>query len=607
MALVFAGAFACLLLALSRVAVAGHAPHDQVSREANGPAARIDVVVVDGRGMPIQGLRLSNFEVREDGAPRRLQAAEYRTYPRNSPHAVLPIATELEEERAAREPGVRVFAFYLDEFHVSPGASAARAADIVASFIDDKVHERDLAAVFRPLDPVGSVRFTRDRALLHGAIASFAGRRGEYAPRLPLEEQSVGVDPATVRAARQRIVTANLRELALRIGRMKADRAIVVYVSEGFPEDTAAADSRVFDLDSLVRASSRFHFPVYTYNPAAPGEHVGPDAERTRAIAMLQRIAVQTGGLYISSDDVIAGFARVAHDNEAYYSLTYQPQAADGASHPLEVRVSRRGAKVRTNAVYWAALPSDLKALASLPSAVALDSRRSLRRSRAVDTWIGVRRDAAGRTQMTITWEPRTGGDRSPRVAVVTVRDVLGTTLFDGRLAPVGADARDSARFAAPAGRVEVDLTVLDEGGDLLDTERRDFDVPDFGPSATPGPRLLTPEIVRTRTRQEFESACISPDAPPASVRSFVRTQRLLIRTPAFDVTGTSVRVTARLLNRIGLLIRDIEGIPSASAEGPAQFTLPLFGLPPDTYQIEVVGTNANGSATERATFRVVQ
>jgi VWFA-related protein len=606
MARVLAGRFGCLRLGLSLMAVASQVAHAQVQREGNAPAAQIDAVVIDDRGMPIQGLRLSDFEVREDGVPRPLQAAEYRTNPRNSPHPVVPIATALDEERAAAAPGVRVFAFYLDEFHISHGSSAARAAAVVASFIDDKLHERDIAAVIRPLDPVGSVRFTRDRALLHGIIASFSGRKGEYAPRMPLEEQSVGVDPAAVRATRRRIVSANLRELALRIGHMKADRATVVFVSEGFPEDAAAAEGRSVDLEHLVRAASRFHFPVYSYNPAGPGESVATDTEGTRAVAMLRRIAVQTGGLYISTDDAIAGFARVAHDNEAYYSLMYQPQAADGASRSLEVRVSRRDAKVRTPTAYWAATPDDLNALALLPPASAVDSPRSLRRSRSIDTWIGVRRDAAGRTHMTITWEPRTGGDRSPRAVVVKARDRRGTMLFDGRLAPVGADVRDNARFAVPDGRVEVDLTILDGGGALLDTEARDFDVPDLGPSAMPGPRLLAPEIVPTRTTREFQAQRVRPDATPAAVRSFARTQRLLIRTPAFDATGASVRVTARLLNRMGLPIRDIEAIDSAPAEGPAQFALPLFGLPPDTYQVEFVGTNVNGTTTDRMAFRIV-
>ena len=579
--------------------------HAQAPRLGNAPAAWIDAVVVDSRGMPIRGLRLSDFELREDGAPRRLLAVEYRTNPRNSPHQVSPIVTELDEERAAREPGVRVFAFYLDEFHVGPGASAAHAADIVASFIDDKVHERDLAAVLRPLDPIGSVRFTRDRARLHGAIASLSGRKGEYAPRTSVEEQSVGADPVVVRAARQRIVSANLRELALRIGKMKADRAIVVFVSEGFPEDKAPATDRASDVDNLVRASSQFHFPVYAYNPAGPGETVASGAKP--GVAMLQRIATQTGGLYISSDDVIAGFARVAHDSEAYYRLMYQPRAADGSSRPLDVRVTRRDAKVRTNAVYWAATPENLSALASLPAANAIDSQRSLRRSRAIDTWIGVRRDAAGRTQMTITWEPRTGGDRSPRVAVVRARDVSGTTLFDGHVAPVGANSSDCARFLVGEGRTEVDLTILDAAGVLVDTEVRDVDVPDFGPSARRGPRLLAAEVVPTRTVQEFQARRINPDETPAAVRSFARTQRLLIRTPAFDGTGTPVHITARLLNRMGRPMRDLEAIESAPAEGPAQFTLPLVGLPSDKYQIEVVGTNSNGTTTERFAFSVVQ
>ena len=222
---------------------------------------RIDAVIGDSRWIPIPNLRASEIELLEDGVPRRIESAELRTVPRRTSADTSPIETVADEERVAREPGARTFIFFLDEFHVSPGPSAERARLWMADFVDAKVYERDLALVVRPLDPIRSVRFTRDHAVLHGTVAGFSGRKGEYEPRTPFEERTVGHDPATVPAARRRIVVEQLNGIAQRLAELKADRPIVVIVSEGFPSSDQ-------DLEPFLRASSAFHFTSYTINPA---------------------------------------------------------------------------------------------------------------------------------------------------------------------------------------------------------------------------------------------------------------------------------------------------------------------------------------------------
>jgi VWFA-related protein len=597
---------AYIVTVFAPVALGAHSAYHSTSPQATVPPVRIDAVVTDPQGGAIVGLRASDFELREDGASRPISAAEFRWVPRHSTVDVLPVETRLDEERAARQPGTRVFAFFLDEFHVSSGASADRAREAVASFLDEKVYERDLAAVIRPLDSVSSVRFTRDRSVLHGSIAGFAGRKGDYAPRTPMEEQRVGRDPAIVRAARQRIVRANLRDLGVRLGELNADRAVIVLVSEGFPPDPPGADDRMSDLRSLVRASSQFHFSIYTFNSAGPHEDGAPAEARERASATLQWLAAETGGLFVRADAFIAGFARVFHDTHGYYALTYQPGHADGRFHRLEVRTRAR-THVRARASYWATPRDEWTAPAVLPPASDPVGRRLLRRSTLIDAWIGVRRDAAGSAHMVITWEPRTGQSRLPQTAV-KARTVTGTPVFEGAIEPVGGvsrSANDSARFDVPTGRVEVDMTVLDADGTVLDTDASDFDVPDLRLSSKPGPVLLPTEIVRVRTLRELQTASINSDATPSSVRTFARGNQLLIRVPAFDPTGSAVRVTARVRNRTGQPMRDIEATDGPLVDGVTQFVLPLYWLAPGPYQIELSGTNANGTAKERVAFQV--
>jgi len=569
---------------------------------------RIDVIVTDANGKPIIDLRPGDFEVVENGTRRPLAGVELRTLP-TTPLDTLPIQTEADEARAAREPGTRVFGFYLDEFHVTAGPTTDRARVAIERFVDEVLRPQDLAVVMRPLDSLNAVRFTRDRALLHGAIDAFAGRKGDYAPRTRFEELYIGRAPAAVAAARRQIVVSGLREMVMRLGELQADRAMILFVSEGFSRDSLPAlrSLRFPAVDGLARASSRFHVPMYTFNPATAGD-AEPSTDRDRAMEMLQWIADQTGGRTIAGGSETAGLARLKHDLESYYALTYQPTTADGRFHPVEIRVRRSGVVVQSRKGYWSPLGSEWRTMVASTSKIASPlSTRPLRRSNIIDTWVGLLPDASGRTRMIITWERRARGISGPEVIALKATTTTGTVLFDGRLGHVGSDAAlppDSARFEVPVGRVEIDMAIYDMEGKVIDTDVRDFDVPNLG-SQTRGPVLLAPEVVRARTLRDFNSAASNPDAAPSSARTFARGDRLLIRVPTFDASGAAVQVTAKVLNAWGQPMRDIDAIGTTPRDGLTQFALPLSWLVPGQYQIELQAANANGAVKERVSFKI--
>ena len=147
-------------------------------------------------------------------------------------------------------------------------------------------------------------------------------------------------------------------------------------------------------------------------------------------------------------------------------------------------------------------------------------------------------------------------------------------------------------------------MTLFDAGGKNIDTDTRDFDVPDLRAQKA-GPVLLAPEVVRARTLRDFQSAVSNPDAAPSSARTFARGDRLLIRVPAFDSSGTAVQVTAKILNGSGQPMRDIDPLTTTPRDGMPQFALPLSWLAPGEYQIELQGANENGAVKERITFRL--
>jgi VWFA-related protein len=576
----------------------------QAASSSLDAAMRIDAIVTDAQGRPVLNLRAPDFELIENGVARPLTGVELRTAARNQPADAGPIETEADEVRAARQPGTRVFAFFLDEFHISPGENADRVRAALSRFIDEQLQPQDMAIVMRPLDAVTTIRFTRDRAALHAAVAEFAGRKGDLTPRSTFEEQYIGRAPTAVVTARAQIVTAALRELTMRLGDLQADRGVVVLLSEGFARETAAPrGTRLQDLQGVVRASSRFHLSVYTFNPGV--RSATPSADEARDTATLEWLAAQTGGrAVVRGDELPDGFARLSRDLAAYYVVTYQPEKADGRFHPIELRAKRRNVDVRARPGYWAPLGGEWRAIMNA-GAVAPVSRRALRRSTLVDTWVGIATDAAGQARMVVTWEPRAVSATSPRVVSVLARTAQGNGLFSGQVSAVGAGSQaqsDSARFDVPPGRVELDISVLDIQGKVLDTETRDFEVPDLR-AQRHGPMLLFPEVVRARTLRDFRTAVADPDAAPSSGRIFARGDRLLIRVPAYDSSGTAVQVSARILNEWGQLMRHID--PADSAGGVAQFALPLNWLGPGQYMIELAGANANGTVRERVAFRV--
>jgi len=443
--------------------------------------------------------------------------------------------------------------------------------------------------------------------VLHGAVDAFTGRKGDLTPHTHFEELYIGRSPAAIVSARRQIVGADLRELTMRLGGLQADRGAIVLVSEGFPRESppASRGMRLPDLDGVVRAASRYHVPIYTVNPSLAIEDAGAPGERDRSAATLQWLAAQTGGRTIDAATLVAGMARLKHDFETYYLLSYRPTQVDGRFHAIEIKTKRRDAVVHAAPGYWSVPPATWRSVVSSASPLAI-SRRALRRSPLIDAWVGIVRNPDGQAEMVITWEPKVHGLSAPQVVALKAQTTSGTSLFDGRLGQVGSATMppDNARFQVASGRIEIDMTIFDAGGKNIDVDTRDFDVPDWRAQKI-GPVLLAPEVVRARTLRDFQSAISNPDAAPSSARTFARADRLLIRVPAFDPSGTAVTVTAKVLNGWGQPMREIDPLTTTPRDGMPQFALPLAWLVPGEYLLELQAVNDHGAVKQRITFRV--
>jgi hypothetical protein len=350
--------------------------------------------------------------------------------------------------------------------------------------------------------------------------------------------------------------------------------------------------------------ANRGDVPVYVFAPETSTTPPEDASEPDRAREALEAVAVQTGGDFNAGITAFAsGLTRMVRELDSHYVLTYQaPHGEDGRFHSLQISLSRPDVRVRARAGYVAPLSADLRAARAPAPSI---PTRVLKRSGLIQAWSGVAKGTDGKAMVTFTWEPAgIRGDPRPMPAliVVTASTPDGTVLFDGSVStastPPSAPGANRAEFEAPPGRVLLDVKVLDAKGVVVDSDARDVEVPKIGNARA---TIFAPAVFRTGSAREFRAISEDPDAAPLPSRDFRRTDRLLLRVPAYDAGGAPARVSATLLNRWRQPMRAVPAMPSSLREGITQFDIPLAPLAPGEYTIRL---SADG-VTEHVTFRV--
>jgi len=532
-----------------------HAADEQVT---------LDIVVTDARSRPIKDLQPGDLELIDAGETRTVEAVRLQ------------------------EGGGRIIGIFLDEFHVRAGETTIRARAALTHFVDTLLRDGDMVALVKPLDPLHAITFTQDRALIRNVIAGFDGHAGDYTPRTEFERNFMSRNPRTAEATRAQVVSAALQSLARRLGDHQQARKALFFVSEGFRPTQPRA---------IVYAANRNGVAFYPLDP-------NPEAADDEA--MLRSIAEQTGGAASINDaDLAPAIARAVADLDHYFVLSFPPSGpADGRFHQVQVTVKRPGAQARSRSGYWA---PDAKAAAAAAKAAAprpVLPFKAAHSSPFIRPWIGMSRGPNGMTSVTVTWEPGATPPRNQRVASIVVKAMAndGTVLFEER---IGAGDVDRATFNAPPGYVALEMEIQSSSGAALDTDYRGISVPNLQVTR---PTFATPQVLRTRTLRDFAEMSQNLDAVPVASRTFSRTERLLIRVPAYGAGNSLPTVTARLLNRRGIPMRELSVVDAPLPPGTIQFDLPLAGLAPDEYRVELAAANATGprdEAKEMIPFRV--
>ena len=579
----------------------------------------MDAFVADARGHAIDTLKASDFDLREDGVPQTIDGVRFvRAGSAGGGAApVAAIESDADERREASRPGVRLFAIYLDEYHITPGAPAERAREAVGRFIADDLGPRDLLVVMKPLDSLFAIRLTYDRAAGRKTLETFEGRKGDYAPKNAYEREYMATTPAAMDRTRMQVTLSALNSLAVHLGWASHDvRKTLVIVSEGLDATTMRrGGGSLPTMEQVVRSANRSNVAIYPIDPGAAS------ADGVAGADALSTAAAETDGWPVPAGaDLDAGLRRIAADASAYYLITYRsPGRTDNKFHHVQLRVKRRGAVVRTRAGYWALSPDDLlraEVLARInaPKPV-VPLEPAPHNSPLIRPWFGLARGEDGKTRVTFVWEPavRVPGDRTRRRAARLTLTVLGrdgSTVFEGPVVPSGVGTFDTgegtpprAVFDVEPGRVRIRMSIEDGSLQTIDSDVRTITVRNLDDRRDPVV-LGTPQVLRARNARELREIDADPEAPPVAAREFSRTERLVIRVPAYAWDAPPA-VSATLKNRIGQAMRTLSATKAIRPDGTSQFDLPLAALAAGEYVIELTASTPAGKTTDQLGFRV--
>ena len=150
---------------------------------------RVDVIVTNKKGEPVVDLKPEEVEVFEDGDRQDVESFKLFSVDEIAETTpARPIRSLFDEESEAQRPDVRLFAFFLDDYHVRRG-NAMRSRIDLADFVRRAIAPQDMVGIMYPLTPTADVVMGRNHEALARALEQFDGRKYDYVPRNQFEEQ----------------------------------------------------------------------------------------------------------------------------------------------------------------------------------------------------------------------------------------------------------------------------------------------------------------------------------------------------------------------------------------------------------------------------------
>ncbi|MGE0394013.1 MAG: VWA domain-containing protein [Vicinamibacterales bacterium] len=603
------------LLIAAAVAIAGGVAVSRAAQEPDVPVFRggvsavvVDVSVEDRQERPMDGLGVADFELREDGVVQAITSAQLvrRDGRRHSnlDEALTIRSREHAESEAARDD-VRVFALFLDDYHVEKDPQVTmRLRDALQQFVK-AFGPNDLLTVMDPLTPLSALRYTRDLDEVQARIRAFEGRRGQLFPvRSVMEEAQL--QSSNVWQIRATVTLSALEALVAHLGGLGEGRKSVLFVSQGPPASSLYQENEA-RLQGIIQGANRGNVTVHAFDPRPHG------SSQPGGAYVLSRLAGETGGRAVANSNApLPHLKQTLADASAYYLLGYTPSrpADDGRFHKIEVKVLRPGARVTARRGYWA--PS-LAERAPVPTprpeprqATALARLTTSVPGRVAEVWLGsARAYDAGRTAVTLAWEAAEG--RRPG----QVPQTLEVSVFDGGPRPAGAPLRQveparvlgagaSERFTLVAGQPLIWRFTVRGPDSVLDQWDQKMAVPELRKDRVV---FATPTVYRARTAQQARDLQRGTGLAPTASRRFRPADRVRVDAESYAEAGAP-DVTAEVLGSGG---KRLVTLPvTAGPNGAVQVGLPVASLGQGIYVLRLHAVAGEHTAEERMAFEVI-
>jgi hypothetical protein len=148
---------------------------------------------------------------------------------------------------------------------------------------------------------------------------------------------------------------------------------------------------------------------------------------------------------------------------------------------------------------------------------------------------------------------------------------------------------------------LRVQIVAEDAEGDRIDVDDLVVEIEDYSDGAL----VVTPPMVfRGRTARDIAAIRAAERPVPTAGREFSRTERIMLRFGVYGTGAGSAGLTAALLNSRGEAMT-VLGAPTTTESGQYEIVVPLGGLPPGDFIIELSASVGDAEARRLLAFRV--
>ena len=601
----------------------------------------VDVVVTDKNDKIISDLTAADFEIREKGRLQRISDFEFVSVPladraislRAEPLPPADVGSNAPPPRSSRAIVIAV--------------GPMRPADLVPL-------KEVLLQLLKRLQPEDLVAFTyAQRSDMGQDFTSDVGRLIKAVN-----------NATTIAGGETRALDVTFKNAIAALAAAPQTRRAIFYVSNGTPlpiapetvrdargnPTTNTTITRLRAGDALDRFLDVFEqarqagIPIYTIDPHGPaspesvsniGNITSPGAREglVRQIQLehdfLHMVAINTGGrAFVNQSNLPWATEQIVSENGSYYLLGYYPEpwVADGEFHPIDVKVLRPGVRVRAREGYMtekklpAALARPPRLVDSLRDGVAGGDLLL----RAFAAPIAPSRKGA-RTYLTldvsypaVETERKRADDQLQLAWVALDPDarILASGESTLRL-PIDRTRREAFTLSinqvidAPKGKTILRVAASSELLEARGSVHMPLEVPRLAgePLAIASLVLAAPANAGVRIAHVGDSDKALP-FQPTTRRAFSTSDRIAVFTRIFAANPGSVTATLSLRNGESTVRNTPLTFAPAKAEKQGLdglAVLPLSGLAPGTYVIEVVSRGASDVTATRAVVITVQ